>query len=158
MRRSARFPVSAVALACAMSVASPVLAQSAQEAADWLISLNARLKAMPKLQNLNLYPFGTDAIVTEAIKAAPGLTDLGVHSSKVTDAAMADVAKLPPVPTAELSSLTYGRAPAISAKGWAALGAMPKLRSLNIVSKEPIGPKIDDSACRDAKIKSLASI
>lgn len=97
------------------SLAVPAVAQTSQEAADWLVSLKAtldykaptaatvpegrtlsfnrpdeaaikaedfaKLKPLLKLGNLNLYPFATDAIVAEAVKAAPRLTEVGIHYS-----------------------------------------------------------------------------
>lgn len=115
-------PATVEALAGGVSLDFNLRDDAAVTAADF-----KRLSALPKLQRLNLYPFATDAIIAEVVKAAPGLVELGLHESKaLTDAGLAVLVDLK-----SLRRVTaFGTR--ISAAGAAHLARIPNLEDLDV--------------------------
>ena len=108
-----------------------------------------RLSDLPRLQKLSLYPFATDAIVAEVAKAAPNLTELGLHESKaLTDAGLTVLQDLK-----NLRRVTaFGTR--IGAAGVAHLARIPALDDLDI-SNTPGGDNTLIALQAATKLRSL---
>ncbi|MGE0421184.1 MAG: hypothetical protein AB7O88_02910, partial [Reyranellaceae bacterium] len=153
-----------VMMAAAVALCGPAMAQTPQDAAEWLkglgIKLNSKeatpelvekatrvdfgslardktlvaadldkLKAFPRLADVSLgNRAGSDQAVTALVKAVPHLHRVSVHNSAITDAALAEIAKL-----GDLTSLTLFRTK-ITAAGMAHVARIKTLKNLDVSS------------------------